>query len=258
MNGLSPDNKESLEELPLMGHLLELRDRLLKAIILVLLCFVVIFPFQDPILLYLSYPLRLHLDVNASMIHTGVVAPLMVPFKMALVFSFIVGLPFIVRQAWAFIAPGLYKKEKTIVLPLIVSSILLFYAGIAFSFYVVFPLAFEFLSTMGPKEIPMMTDSSAYLTFVFQMFFAFGLMFEIPIATFILIWIGVTTPASLAKKRAYVVIGCFVLGMLLTPPDMISQTLLALPMWLLFEVGIIFGRFVKPRTEDKNAEADVA
>ena len=252
-------NKHSkVDEMPLMGHLLELRNRLLKAIILVIIFFAVMFPFSNELYLYLSEPLRSLLPEGSTMIATQVASPFLAPFKLTMVLALFVGMPFILHQAWSFIAPGLYKSEKRLALPLLVSSILLFYAGIAFAYYVVFPLMFGFFTATGPDQIAVMTDISAYLDFVLKIFFAFGIVFEIPIATLLLIWTGATTPASLAKKRAYVLVSCFVIGMLITPPDVISQTLLAVPMWLLFEVGIIFGRFVKPRIEDKNAEADVA
>ena len=252
-------NKHSkADEMPLMGHLLELRNRLLKAIILVIVFFAAMFPFSNELYLYLSEPLRSLLPEGSTMIATQVASPFLAPFKLTMVLALFVGMPFILHQAWSFIAPGLYKSEKRLALPLLVSSILLFYAGIAFAYYVVFPLMFGFFTATGPDQVAVMTDISAYLDFVLKIFFAFGIVFEIPIATLLLIWTGATTPASLGKKRAYVVVSCFVIGMLITPPDVISQTLLAVPMWLLFEIGIIFGRFVKPLTEDKNAEADVA
>ncbi|MGB1346415.1 MAG: twin-arginine translocase subunit TatC [Pseudomonadales bacterium] len=252
-------NKHSkVDEMPLMGHLLELRNRLLKAIILVIVFFAVMFPFSNELYLYLSEPLRSLLPEGSTMIATQVASPFLAPFKLTMVLALFVGMPFILHQAWSFIAPGLYKSEKRLALPLLVSSILLFYAGIAFAYYVVFPLMFGFFTATGPDQVAVMTDISAYLDFVLKIFFAFGIVFEIPIATLLLIWTGATTPASLAKKRAYVLVSCFVIGMLITPPDVISQTLLAVPMWLLFEVGIIFGRFVKPRIEGENVEADSA
>ena len=252
-------NKHSkVDEMPLMGHLLELRNRLLKAIILVIIFFAVMFPFSNELYLYLSEPLRSLLPEGSTMIATQVASPFLAPFKLTMVLALFVGMPFILHQAWSFIAPGLYKSEKRLALPLLVSSILLFYAGIAFAYYVVFPLMFGFFTATGPDQVAVMTDISAYLDFVLKIFFAFGIVFEIPIATLLLIWTGATTPASLAKKRAYVLVSCFVIGMLITPPDVISQTLLAVPMWLLFEVGIIFGRFVKPRIEGENVEADSA
>jgi sec-independent protein translocase protein TatC len=179
-----------------------------------------------------------------------VASPFLAPFKLVLVLALFIGIPFILHQAWSFIAPGLYKNEKHLALPLLISSILLFYTGVAFAYYVVFPLIFGFFTATGPEEVAIMTDISAYLDFVLKLFFAFGVVFEIPIAIILLIKAGATTPESLTRKRAYVVVSCFVIGMLLTPPDVISQTLLAVPMWLLFEVGILFGYFIKRRDLD--------
>lgn len=251
------DNKHSkADDMSLMDHLLELRNHLLKAIILVIVFFAVMFPFSNELYLYLSEPLRSLLPEGSTMIATQVASPFLAPFKLTMVLALFVGMPFILHQAWSFIAPGLYKSEKRLAMPLLVSSILLFYAGIAFAYYAVFPLMFGFFTATGPDQVAVMTDISAYLDFVLKIFFAFGIVFEIPIATLLLIWSGATTPDSLAKKRAYVLVSCFVIGMLITPPDVISQTLLAVPMWLLFEVGIIFGRFVKPRTDD-NVEVGV-
>lgn len=249
--------QDKTEELPLMGHLLELRNRLLKAVILVVVFFAAMFPFSNDLYLYLSEPLRSLLPEGSTMIATQVASPFLAPFKLTMVLALFVGMPFILHQAWGFIAPGLYKKEKRLAIPMLASSIFLFYAGIAFAYYVVFPLMFGFFTATGPEEVAVMTDITAYLDFVLKIFFAFGIVFEIPIATVLLIWTGATTPDSLAKKRAYVLVSCFVVGMLITPPDVISQTLLAVPMWLLFEVGIAFGRMVKPRPDNNGAEADV-
>jgi sec-independent protein translocase protein TatC len=178
------------------------------------------------------------------MIATDVASPFLTPFKLTLVLSFFAAMPFILYQVWAFAAPGLYKKEKIIMLPLFFSSVFLFYAGMAFAYYAVFPLVFLFFTSVGPEGVAVMTDIRSYLDFVLKLFFAFGLSFEIPIAVVILSWVGVVNPDELGKKRPYVFILCFILGMLLTPPDIISQILLAVPMWLLFEVGILFGRLV--------------
>jgi len=191
------------------------------------------------------------------MIATQVASPFLAPFKLTMVLAFFLGMPFILHQAWGFIAPGLYKKEKRLAVPMLVSSIFLFYAGIAFAYYAVFPLMFRFFTATGPEEIAVMTDISAYLDFVLKIFFAFGVVFEIPVATVLLIWTGAVTPDSLAKKRAYVLVSCFVIGMLITPPDVISQTLLAVPMWVLFEVGIVFGYMVRSRADDDGIESDV-
>ena len=247
---------EQESELPLMGHLIELRNRLLKAVLLVVLLFACMFRFANEFYLYLSDPLRSLLPEGSTMIATQVASPFLAPFKLTMVLALFLGMPFILHQAWSFIAPGLYKKEKRLAVPLLASSIVLFYTGIAFAYYIVFPLIFGFFTATGPEDVKVMTDISAYLDFVLKLFFAFGIVFEIPIATILLIWSGATTANDLAKKRAYVLVSCFVIGMLITPPDVISQTLLAVPMWLLFEVGILVGRFVKPSTAD-DAEEDV-
>ena len=252
----APANEQENAELPLMGHLLELRNRLLKAVILVVIFFAAMFPFSNELYLYLSEPLRTLLPEGSTMIATQVASPFLAPFKLTMVLALFIGMPFILHQAWSFIAPGLYKKEKRLAFPILVSSIFLFYAGIAFAYYVVFPLMFGFFTATGPEEVAVMTDITAYLDFVLKIFFAFGIVFEIPIATFLLIKTGATTPESLSKKRSYVLVGCFVIGMLITPPDVISQTLLAVPMWMLFEVGIIFGRFAT--VEEQNDDEDEA
>ena len=252
----APANEQENAELPLMGHLLELRNRLLKAVVLVVIFFAAMFPFSNELYLYLSEPLRTLLPEGSTMIATQVASPFLAPFKLTMVLALFIGMPFILHQAWSFIAPGLYKKEKRLAFPILVSSIFLFYAGIAFAYYVVFPLMFGFFTATGPEEVAVMTDITAYLDFVLKIFFAFGIVFEIPIATFLLIKTGATTPESLSKKRSYVLVGCFVIGMLITPPDVISQTLLAVPMWMLFEVGIIFGRFAT--VEEQNDDEDEA
>ena len=179
------------------------------------------------------------------MIATEVASPFLTPFKLTLVAAIFIAIPFVLYQVWSFIAPGMYRHEKRLAIPLLVSSIALFYAGAAFAYFVVFPLIFAFFTSVGPEGVTIMTDINSYLDFVLKLFFAFGLAFEIPIAAVLLIWSGITTADALARKRPYIIVGCFVLGMLLTPPDIISQSLLALPMWLLFELGVYFGRFIK-------------
>ncbi len=236
--------EEKLTNQPLIQHVIELRNRLLRCIVAVLVIFVGLFAFSNELYLYVSEPLRQHLPETSSMIATDVASPFLTPFKLTLVLSMFAAMPFILYQVWAFVAPGLYQREKKIVLPLFFSSVLLFYAGMAFAYYVVFPLVFMFFTGVGPEGVAMMTDIRSYLDFVLKLFFAFGLSFEIPIAVVILSWVGAVEPDALAKKRPYVFVLCFVFGMLLTPPDVISQTLLAVPMWLLFEIGIFFGRLV--------------
>jgi len=232
-----------------MSHLIEFRDRVLRCFISVLIIFAGLFSFSNELYLYVSKPIRAYLPDNLSMIATEVASPFLTPFKLTLVLSMFAAMPYILYQAWAFLAPGLYKREKKVVLPLFFSSVLLFYGGMAFAYYVVFPLVFMFFSSIAPEGVSIMPDIRSYLDFVLKLFFAFGISFEIPIAVVILSWMGAVDPNKLAKKRPYVFVFCFILGMLLTPPDIISQTLLAIPMWLLFEIGIMFGRMVAPAAE---------
>ena len=233
---------------PLIEHLIELRNRILRCLGAVVIIFLPLFYFANEIYAYISEPLRAFLPEGASMIATEVASPFITPFKLSLFMALFCAMPYILHQVWRFIAPGLYANEKQIVIPLLISSVLLFYAGMSFAFYVVFPLMFGFFTSKVPDGVVMMTDINRYLDFVLKLFFAFGLAFEIPIATMLLIWTGATDVKSLRRKRPFVIIGCFVVGMLLTPPDVISQILLAVPMWLLFELGIIFSRFIKPGT----------
>ncbi len=244
-----------LHSQPLMAHILELRNRLLRCLVAVLIIFIGLFAFSNELYLYVSEPLRLQLPETSSMIATDVTSPFLTPFKLTLVLSLFAAMPYILYQVWAFVAPGLYQREKKIVLPLFFSSIVLFYGGMAFAYYAVFPLIFMFFTSIGPEGVAVMTDIRSYLDFVLKLFFAFGLSFEIPIAVVILSWVGAVEPNNLAKKRPYVFVLCFVLGMLLTPPDIISQTLLAVPMWLLFELGIIFGRLVSPKEGEEEEES---
>ena len=240
--------QENLPTQPLVNHMLELRDRLLRTFIAVFVVFVCMFPFSEQLYLFISEPIRSFLPESSTMIATEVASPFLTPFKLTLILAIYLTMPFILYQLWAFIAPGLYKKEKRVVLPLFFSSVILFYAGMAFAFYVVFPLVFMFFTSVAPEGISVMPDIRAYLDFALKLFLAFGLSFEIPIAVVILSWLGTVDPDNLAKKRPYVFVLCFILGMLLTPPDIISQILLAIPMWLLFEVGVLFGRMVKPKS----------
>ena len=240
------DGHEALDRQPFIAHLIEFRYRVLRIFISILVIFAGLFAFSQDLYLYISEPIREFLPASSTMIATEVASPFLTPFKLTLVLSIFAAMPYILYQVWAFVAPGLYQREKKIVLPLFFSSVLLFYGGMAFAYYVVFPLVFMFFTSIAPEGISVMPDIRSYLDFVLKLFFAFGLSFEIPIAVVILSWMGVVEPDNLAKKRPYVFVLCFVLGMLLTPPDIISQTLLAIPMWLLFEVGILFGRLVKP------------
>lgn len=243
-------------EQPFLTHLLELRDRLLRMIVVILVIFLGLFPFGNDIYTFIAEPLMATLPEGTSMIATQVASPFLTPFKLALVAAVFLAMPFILFQLWAFIAPGLYQHEKQMAVPLLISSVALFYLGGVFAYFVVFPLVFSFLTGVVPEGVSVMTDITHYLDFVLTLFFAFGAAFEIPIATILLVWMGATTPAKLREKRPYVIVGAFVIGMLLTPPDVISQTLLAFPMWVLFEIGIIFSsRFVRAKkTDDEDAD----
>ncbi|UYM14653.1 twin-arginine translocase subunit TatC [Endozoicomonas euniceicola] len=239
----------SKKEQPLVQHLLELRRRILHSLLVIGVVFIGLFWFANEIYLYVSEPLRTHLPEGSTMIATEVASPFLAPFKLTLVLSFFLAIPYVLHQFWAFIAPGLYSSEKRLAIPLLVASVVLFYLGMAFAYYVVFPLIFAFFTSVGPESVTVMTDINSYLEFILKLFFAFGLAFEIPVATILMVWSGMTTVARLQAKRPYIIVGCFVIGMLLTPPDVISQSLLAIPMWLLFEVGIVFSK-LKPSVSD--------
>lgn len=242
------------QQQPLISHLLELRTKLLKAIGSVLLVFICSVYWANDIYHYMAIPLMQSLPVGGSMIATDVAAPFFAPFKLTLVLSFFVAVPYVLYQVWSFIAPGLYKHEKRLVMPLLFSSTLLFYLGIAFAYFIVFPVVFGFFANTAPEGVQVATDISSYLSFILKLFFAFGLSFEIPIAVVLLCWAGVTTPDELKQKRPYIVVGAFVLGMLLTPPDVISQTMLAVPMLLLFEGGLLAARFYHKDDDEQDEE----
>lgn len=247
---------ENSDHQPLISHLVELRDRLLRAVLAILLIAAALFPFANDLYILLSGPLLEHLPETSSMIATEVASPFLAPFKLTLTSAIMLAMPVLLYQIWAFIAPGLYKHEKKILFPLMFASTVLFFSGVLFAFYVVFPVIFGFLTQAAPEGVAVMTDISSYLDFVLKLFFAFGLAFEVPIATMLMVWSGMSTRESLREKRPYVIVGAFVIGMLLTPPDVISQTLLALPVWLLFELGLFCSRWVSVRGSDE-AEEDV-
>lgn len=238
------------ESQPLISHLIELRNRLLKAVICILVVFCALVYWANDIYTLLSNPLTERLPEGATMIATNVVTPFFTPIKLTAIVAVFLSVPYILYQVWAFVAPALYKHEKRLVYPLLISSSILFYVGVAFAYYVVFPLIFGFLTTTAPEGVVMATDINSYLDFILTIFLAFGVCFEVPVAIILLCWSGVTTPESLREKRPYIIVGAFVIGMLLTPPDMFSQTLLALPMCLLFEVGLIVSRFYQPKDDD--------
>lgn len=251
MQKFPPDN-----EAPFLEHLKEVRDRLMKATIAITVIFLCLLPFANTIYAVLSKPLIEKMPEGATMIATEVASPFLTPLKTSLVLAIFIGIPVLLYHAWAFIAPGLYEHEKRLAFPLVLSSTLLFYSGMAFAYFVVFPLVFGFLQGTAPEGVAVMPDISEYLGFVIKIFFAFGIAFEVPIATILVIKMGMTTADSLREKRPYIIVGAFVVGMLLTPPDVLSQTLLAVPMWLLFEAGLIFSKYFI--SEEEKAEAEQA
>ena len=224
----------------LVPHFQELKMRLSRSLIFVLIIFIILFPFSNDIYNQLADPLMRNLPENSSMIAIDVASPFFIPFKLVMIISIFISIPFLLYHLWMFIAPGLYKKEKKLVLPILMSSSILFYLGAAFAYFVVFPLLFSFFISIAPDGISVMTDISRYLDFVITLFFAFGFAFEVPIITILLIVTNVSTVQSLKRKRPYVIVGAFIVGMLLTPPDVVSQTLLAVPIWILYELGILF------------------
>jgi len=227
----------------LFDHLLELRTRLLHSVLGVLIVFCSLAYFAQDLYQYLALPLLSTMPEGTQMIATDVASPFFAPFKLTIVLSIFIAMPYILFQVWSFIAPGLYRNEKRLIIPLMVGSTLLFYGGIAFAYFAVFPVVFSFFNSVVPEGVTIATDISSYLDFVLKLFFAFGVAFEIPIVIILLCWTGVTDVDSLRNKRPYVIVGAFFIGMLLTPPDIISQTMLAIPMLLLFEIGLIFASF---------------
>ncbi|QWF70811.1 twin-arginine translocase subunit TatC [Methylomonas paludis] len=235
---------ESSSESTFFSHLVELRNRLLRVVFCVLLVFIGTASYANEIYTYLAEPLLQHMPKNSSMIAIDVASPFFAPFKLAFVVAVFISAPFILYQFWGFVAPGLYRHEKRLFLPLLLASIILFYCGAAFAYFLVFPLVFGYLTASAPLGVTVMTDITTYLDFVLAMFIAFGVSFEIPIITIVLVLLGIVSPESLAEKRPYVIIGVFVVAMFLTPPDALSQTLLAIPMWLLFESGLLCSRLL--------------
>ena len=250
------EEQQEAQSMGLMEHLIELRDRLIKIMLAILAIFLSLFYWANDIYTLLAEPLTRHLPEGSSMIAIDVASPFLTPFKLVLVLSVFLAMPFILYQIWAFVAPGLYKHEKRLALPILVSSIFLFYAGVLFAYFVVFPLVFGFFTSVGPEIVNISTDIGRYLDFVISLFFGFGLAFEVPVATIILVAMGVTTPDKLSQMRPYIIVAAFVIGMLLTPPDVISQVLLAVPMWLLFETGVIASRYLLADKLKERAEEE--
>ncbi|WP_194868047.1 twin-arginine translocase subunit TatC [Pseudoalteromonas sp. PPB1] len=239
-----------------IGHLIELRNRLIKALLSILIIFISLVYFANDIYAFVAAPLVESLPANSTMIATDVTAPFFAPFKLTLFVSLFLAVPMILHQIWGFLAPGLYQHEKRMLIPILLSSILLFYAGIAFCYFVVMPIILGFFTAVGPDMMTLSPDISSYLGFILKLFFAFGVAFEIPVAIMLLCWSGVTTTQSLAQKRPYIIVGVFVVAMFLTPPDVLSQTLLAVPMALLFELGLLLARLYskKPVAEEESHE----
>jgi sec-independent protein translocase protein TatC len=250
----SPGNGEQLAEGTLISHLLELRDRLLRSVIAVAICFVPLAFFQNELFTLIARPLIEKLPEGTSLIATSVVSPFMAPLKLSIIVAVFIAMPYVLLQVWAFVAPGLYKHERRFAAPLIVSSILLFYAGVAFAYYVVFPLMFQFLASTTPIGVKMMTDISSYLDFVLLLFFAFGVAFEMPVAVVLLAATGLVKVEALKRNRGYVVLGIFIIAAFLTPPDAISQSFMAVPMYALYELGIVFASFARRRRAPEPAE----
>lgn len=241
--------------MPLVSHLKELRDRMIRSLLVVLVVFLALYFLAGDLYMILVRPLEVLLPEGGMLIATGVASPFFVPLKLTIVLAVFISVPYLLHQIWGFIAPALYKHERKVAIPLFISSVFLFYSGVAFVYFVVLPLVFGFFTSVGPEDINLMPDIGNVLDFCLKLFFAFGIAFEIPIATFLLVRAGMVSVESLKAKRPYIFVGCFVVGMLVTPPDIISQTILAVPMWLLFELGLALSKFI-PKEKIGVVEAD--
>jgi sec-independent protein translocase protein TatC len=239
-----------------ISHLIELRDRLLRSVIGLVLVFIALFPFANKIYHLLAEPMLSKLPAGGQMIATAVTTPFFVPMKVAMLAAFVISLPHTLYQIWSFVAPGLYAHERKFMAPLIVASTFLFFTGMAFAYYLVFPVVFGFITHAAPEGVAVMTDIGNYLDFVMTMFIAFGLAFEVPIAVVVLVRFNIVKIQTLKDIRSYVIVGAFIVGAIFTPPDVISQMMLAVPLWLLYEVGIIFARFTMPHATDEIAISD--
>ena len=233
----------------LVGQLRQVRTRLLRCILAIVVLFAALFPFAQKLYTFISAPLRAYLPEGASMIATSVTSPLMAPFKLTMMTALFIAMPVLLHQVWGLIAPVVYRTERKVAVCLLIASVVLFYSGMAFAFFLVFPMMFGFFASVTPDGVEMMTDIGLYLDFILALFLAFGLAFEIPVATFLVVWARIVDVDTLSKSRPYVIVGCFVVGMILTPPDVFSQTMLAVPMWMLFEVGLLASRAIIKRRE---------
>ena len=238
------------QEQTLLTHLTELRDRLLRAICLVLIIFLALSPFTNDIYTAIAEPLLNQLPDNGRMIATEVASPFLVPFKLTFFVALFISMPYLLYQAWAFIAPGLYENERHFALPLLLMSTVLFYLGTCFAFFVIFPIIFKFFALSAPQGVTFVPDIGHYLNFVLKLFFAFGVAFEVPIITIMLVKTGITSVKAMSAKRSYIIVGAFAIGMLMTPPDVASQVLLAMPIWVLFELGLLMCKYFAPASED--------
>ena len=238
-----------------LQHLIELRDRLIRALLAVLIIFICVFPFAKELYALLAQPLIAALPAGGQMIATDVVGVFLVPMKVALLVAFLIALPYVLFQVWAFVAPGLYSHEKKLVLPLVAASVLLFFLGMSFAYFLVFPTVFKFMSSVAPEGVAWMTDIEKYLSFAMTTFIAFGVTFEVPVLVIVLVRVGMVSVEKLKEIRPYVIVGAFVIGAIFTPPDVISQVMLAVPMWLLYEVGILMARLIGTRAEAGQAES---
>jgi len=243
---------DSKGNMSLIAHLQELRTRLLRCVLAILLIFIALIPFANKIYVFFADPLKRFLPEGATMIATNVATPFLTPFKLSAYLALFIAMPFILHEAWAFISPALYRREKRFAVPLLVSSVILFYGGMLFAYFLVFPVIFGFFVSVTPEGVQMMTDIASYLDFIITLFFAFGIAFEVPILVLLLIITNLVSIDYLRKIRPYVIVGCFVIGMILTPPDVFSQTMLAVPMILLYEIGIFGARFIEPINKSKN------
>jgi len=250
------DPPEELPEASLMSHLLELRSRLLKAVGAVLAVFLCLLPFTQQVFEAVARPLMSQLPKGATMIATEVASPFLTPFKASFYVAILLAMPIVIYQIWAFVAPGLYRREKRLAVPLLISSVVLFFVGVAFAYWVIFPVMFGFFATAAPAGVQVMTDINSYLDFVLVLFIAFGVAFEVPVATVLRVLSGIVSIDTLTKNRQYVFLGAFVVGMLLTPPDVFSQTLLAIPMYLLYEAGIIMARILSQQGTARESVRD--
>ena len=244
------EKSQQLEKMPIVEHLVELRSALLRSVIAIVIFFAILFPFADDIYTFIAAPIVQAIP-GSNLIAIGVISPFLTPLKMSLILAIYIAMPYLLYQLWSFTAPALYRHEKKLIMPLVISSTMLFYIGLLFSFYIVFPVIFTFLSSVGPESVNFAPDIQYYLDFILKVSFAFGVAFEVPIATILMIMFGATTAERLKKNRAYIIIGSFALGMILTPPDVISQVLIAIPIWLLFEVGLFVAPFFKVREKAK-------